>query len=76
MIRKGNTDAGTTHSHKAYSPAGWTANWELLGGNFTSAPTAVSWTSERLDLFGVWTDNGVWHKAWAGSAWTPWERLG
>ena len=38
-------------------------------------PMSVSWAKERLDLFGVGTDNRMYHKWWIGS-WGGWEDLG
>jgi hypothetical protein len=41
---------------------------------------AVAWASDRLDLFVVGTDQGLYHKWWDGSGWGPsvlgWEGLG
>jgi hypothetical protein len=51
--------------------------WFNLGGVFLSAPGAVNWEGERIDLFGVGTDYAMYRKVWDGSAWTSdWERLG
>jgi nucleoid-associated protein YgaU len=40
----------------------------------------VAWGPNRLDIFGLGTDNQMFHKAWTGSAWHPsptnWEALG
>jgi hypothetical protein len=40
----------------------------------------VSWDPNRLDIFGLGTDNQMYHKYWNGSAWGPsvtgWEALG
>jgi hypothetical protein len=49
--------------------------WEALGGEFTSAPAAVSWGSGRLDVFGVGLDGQLYHRAW-DNAWNDWEPLG
>ena len=41
---------------------------------------AVAWGANRLDIFGLGTDNSMYHKAWDGSHWRPsqtdWEGLG
>jgi hypothetical protein len=50
--------------------------WESLGGVITSPPTAVSWGSDRLDLFANGTDSALWHRWWDGRAWGGWESLG
>ena len=43
------------------------------------AVSAVSWGANRLDIFGLGTNNSMFHKAWA-NAWYPspsgWEALG
>ena len=40
----------------------------------------TSWDVNRLDIFGLGTNNEMFHKAWDGSAWRPsptdWEPLG
>jgi hypothetical protein len=41
-----------------------------------SEVTAVSWGPNRLDLFVLGTDHGLWHKWWDGSQWGGWESLG
>ena len=42
--------------------------------------SAVSWGTNRLDIFGLGQDNAMYHKAWDGNSWLPsendWERLG
>jgi C1A family cysteine protease len=50
--------------------------WESLGGQLSSAPAAVSWGANRIDVFGRGTDNALWHKWWDGRAWSGWESLG
>lgn len=49
--------------------------WESLGGVLTSDPAAVSWGSNRLDIFVRGGDNALYHKWWNG-AWHGWESLG
>ena len=49
--------------------------WESLGGTTTSAPAAVSWGPNRIDVFARGTDSALWHKWFAGS-WSDWESLG
>jgi hypothetical protein len=34
-----------------------------------NAIAVTSWGSNRLDIFGLGTDNQMYHKAWDGSAW-------
>ncbi|GCF11255.1 hypothetical protein [Dictyobacter arantiisoli] len=40
----------------------------------------TTWSPHRLDIFGLGTDNAMYHKAWNGSRWFPsltgWENLG
>src|SRR5437588_9474590 len=39
--------------------------------------TAVtSWGPNRLGIFALGTDDGIYHKAWIGTQWTDWEGLG
>jgi hypothetical protein len=49
--------------------------WENLGGVLTSAPSASSWASGRLDTFARGTDSALWHK-WYQNGWSGWESLG
>ena len=55
-----------------------TDGWESLGGTFSSPPAVVSWAPDRLDIFALGKDFGMWHKAWA-QQWHPsttgWEPL-
>lgn len=69
--------------HKAWWSGAWypsATGWEGLGGTFNSAPVVDSWADQRLDLFGLGTDNGLYHKAWGALGWNPpaggWEGLG
>jgi hypothetical protein len=69
--------------HKYWDGSNWgpsKTDWEWLGGVFNSPPAAVSWGSNRLDIFGLGTDNSMYHKYWDGSNWGPskidWEGLG
>ena len=52
---------------------------EVVGRERTLG-AVVSWGANRLDIFGLGTDNQMYHKAWDGSAWRPspkdWEPLG
>jgi hypothetical protein len=43
---------------------------------FTSSPAAVSWGANRLDVFGVGLDGGMYHNLWDGKAWGGWQSLG
>lgn len=61
---------------------GWTAdgNFPVSGTVFSSAPTAISWSTTRYDVF--WIEGGfigssgvVWHAYASGSSWTT-ESLG
>src|SRR5262249_42706515 len=35
------------------------------------APPPCSWGANRLDVFVVGTDGGLYHKWWDGTAWSP-----
>jgi hypothetical protein len=44
-----------------------------------NATAVTSFAADRVDIFGLGTDNGMYHKAWNGSAWVPepdWDALG
>ncbi|KAL2125795.1 hypothetical protein VTI74DRAFT_2718 [Chaetomium olivicolor] len=48
-----------------------------LGGVFNSLPAVCSWDTNRLDIFGLGTDNQMFQNAWDGSKWSSsWEALG
>jgi hypothetical protein len=50
-------------------------SWGII--RFFTAISAVSWSANRLDLFGVATDkNACLHKWWDGRSWGGWESLG
>jgi hypothetical protein len=51
--------------------------WQTLGGTFTSAPAAIAWAGDRVDVFGVGLDHAMYVKTAKGETWTPnWTRLG
>jgi hypothetical protein len=43
-------------------------------------PAVATWGRDRLDIFGLGTNQALYHKGWDGSAWRPsqtgWEDLG
>ena len=53
----------------------WSADWQSLGGNFTSPPTVVSKEVGRLTIFGIDQDGRVLHKYYYRGAWSTWENL-
>jgi hypothetical protein len=67
------------HLHHLSLPNLCVKSDRLLGGIFVCAPAVSSWGPNRLDVFGLGTDNQVYHKAWVGNAWNPsaagWEPL-
>ncbi len=55
----------------------WSADWERLGGVFTSEASVVSWGPGRLDVFARGSDFTLRHRATDGTRWlTDWENLG
>jgi hypothetical protein len=63
----------------------WTG-WNVLGRGATNgtpiatAPSAVAWGANRLDIF-MREDGTVYHKAWTGTSWWPnqiggWDNIG
>jgi hypothetical protein len=63
--------------HRFYDRTTW-SGWENLGGtvNPGAGVAAVSWGTNRIDIFVRGTDNALWHKSWNGSSWSGWESLG
>lgn len=62
--------------HKAYDEESWEADWDSLGGDFTSGLAVVSWGSKRLDNFAIGTDSALYHNSWAGNEWqSEWDSL-
>ena len=48
---------------------GW-SGWESLGGVLSASPTAASWGPGRIDVFVRGTDNALYHRWYAGAAWS------
>jgi len=46
-------------------------DWQNLGGVFNSPPAVVVWSTNRLDIFALGTDDVMYHKSWDGSNWSP-----
>ena len=40
------------------------SSWESPGGVLMSPPQTVSWSPNRIDVFAVGTDSGMWHRWW------------
>jgi hypothetical protein len=60
--------------HKAWDGSEWApseTSWEAHGGAFQTAPVAISWGPNRVDVFGQSTDNAYYHQAWDGAQWQP-----
>jgi hypothetical protein len=45
--------------------------WEALGGVFNSMPAVTSWGPNRIDIFGLGSNNAMFHKSWDGNSWQP-----
>lgn len=58
------------------------SEWETILGEsslrFSTPPTVVSWAPDRLDVFAINSsvNASLWHTAWNGSQWLPWEDMG
>ncbi len=52
--------------------------WQKLDGIFTSAPAAIGWGNERVDVFGLGLDHAMYRNTAIGlGAWsTQWARIG
>ena len=73
---------GNNLLRKSWSHAsGWTQNWEDVGQpkptvNVTMSPAVASRGANRLDCFVRGSDGAIWHRAWTGSGWQPWNSWG
>jgi N-6 DNA Methylase/HsdM N-terminal domain len=54
---------------------GW-RDWEPLGGQLTSGPSATANSGNRIDIVVRGLNDEAWHMAWDGSKWADWESLG
>ena len=45
-----------------------TGGWNDLGGIVTSAPAAIAWNRDRIDVFGVGLDAAMYQRTVAGSS--------
>ncbi|KAL6404090.1 carbohydrate-binding protein [Ilyonectria robusta] len=73
------TDNAVYHKWQNGDGAPWgpaETGFENLAGRIYGNVTAVSWGPNRIDIFGLGTDNACWHKSWNGTAWSGWESLG
>jgi len=53
-----------------------TASPVLTGVNENTPIGVVSWGPDRIDVFGLGTDDAMYHLAWDGHAWSDWEPRG
>lgn len=60
-----------------YKAPFWDKTWKDLGGNITSAPSAMKWWgSEDIDVFGRGPEGHMWHLSMRSGEWLEWEDLG
>lgn len=51
--------------------------WHNLGGKFVGdSLTAVSWATDRIDVFGIGMKNSLLHNWYSGGKWNTWEDFG
>ena len=56
--------------------------WRVLPAKTISGPASVSWDGQRIDVFVIGTDRGLWHSyasvnsSGEPAGWSPWENLG
>jgi hypothetical protein len=67
--------------HKALIGSNWSPSeegWINRGGDLSPdhEPAIVAWGPNRLDIFALWSDLSMYHKAWDGSNWSDWWPLG
>ncbi|KAH8884344.1 hypothetical protein GQ53DRAFT_730900 [Thozetella sp. PMI_491] len=72
---------GDTQSPYPFFVKRWTGSaWQdyvKLGGDFRGEPTAVSFSSERSDYFGIGADGAMYHATWTSSSgYGSWTNLG
>jgi hypothetical protein len=65
----GSATAAAQAFRDAYCSAPPQRPWESLGGTIASEPAAVSWASDRLDVFARANDNSLQHWWWDGANW-------
>jgi hypothetical protein len=70
-----NCPAAATDCQYAPTDSATWGGWDSLGGILLSPPRATAWAADRLDVFAVGGDSGLWHKWWDGSSWGGWEPL-
>jgi Repeat of unknown function (DUF346) len=68
--------ADNTLRHRAFTRTGPVNDWQNLGGSLATPPAAVSWGTNRMDIFAVGPDTTLWHRWWDGQIWNDWESLG
>lgn len=64
--------AGNNLTHKWWDGHQWNPDdlkLETLGNRLTTAPVAISWGIDRLDIIGLDDYNVIKHQFWDGSSW-------
>ncbi len=72
LVRRGNRRRSLARQLERYAMAGLPLPRRHPHGR----PSAVSWAANRIDILVRGTDFGLWHRQWAGAAWSNWELLG
>lgn len=68
--------SGTELYQKSWTGSSWT-NWTSRGGTFKGKPAAVSRADGSIDLFGIGSDDGVYHIGYNNGSWAAgYEALG
>ncbi|KAH8654842.1 hypothetical protein BGZ61DRAFT_486898 [Ilyonectria robusta] len=81
VFGRGESDRGLYHQSLPslqWNGQQWQSEWENHGGILTSELAVTSWSKSRLDIFGLGTDDGLWHLSFDNDyGWaTQWEGLG
>lgn len=71
-IARRNSDRTSPRAAQATSDV----HWENLGGSVASHPSAVSWSSSRLDIFHKTATGYCQHRSYDTSTWSAWDNLG
>lgn len=61
---------------KAATSGTFAPAWTPLGGFILNGPSAVSWGTDRTDVFVRGGDNALWANAWVVDHWAGWYSLG
>ncbi|MGH8993890.1 MAG: hypothetical protein ACRDZ7_20450 [Acidimicrobiia bacterium] len=64
--------------HRAYGAAGWSADWESIGGTFVSRPAVLALPQHKsCHVVGIGLDGAMYLQGRTSAGWfMDWKRLG